>query len=121
MPTSVAAAPEEYLPYHWLELGQSLLANAADDIPDAEQVRRLLRDLREVRMAKVRRGVDVLDGGAGVQMIGIGATEIGEGRAFVTGVIDGLRKLGTARETADRERVEEGTGIDEADDDDEML
>ncbi|KAI9723460.1 MAG: DNA replication protein psf2 [Chrysothrix sp. TS-e1954] len=121
MPTSVAAAPADFLPYHWLELGQTLLAAAADDVPDSEQVRRLLRDLREVRMAKVRQGVEVLDGGAGVQMDGVGATEVGEGRAFVTGVIDGLRKIGAAKETATRERAEEGGGLEGGDEDEEML
>lgn len=68
-----------------------LLDAAADDIPDPDAVRRLLRDLREVRMAKMRAGVAVLEGGREVKMNGVGAMEVAEGRAFITGVVDGLR------------------------------
>jgi hypothetical protein len=42
-------------------------------------------------MAKLRKGVDVLDAGGGFQMNGVGGMEVGESRSFVTGVIDGLR------------------------------
>jgi hypothetical protein len=74
-----------------LELGELLLEAAPDDFEDADQVRRLLRDLREVRMAKLRDGVDVLEAGGGVQMNGVGGMEVAEGRAFIGGVVDGLR------------------------------
>lgn len=84
------AAPDA-LPYHWLELGEMLLEVASDDFEDPDNVRKLLRGLREVRMAKLRTGVKALDAGGGVKMNGIGAMEAGEGRAFVTGVVDGLR------------------------------
>lgn len=85
------------LPYHWLEVGTMLLDAASDDLVDPDQIRRLLKDLREVRMAKMRKGVDVLDaaatitGGGGIAMTGVGAMEIGEGRGFVAGVVEGLR------------------------------
>lgn len=83
------------LPYHWLEVGNMLLDAASDDLVDPNQTRRLLKELREVRMAKIRAGVDVLDdastGGGGVALTGVGAMEVGEGRGFVTGVVDGLR------------------------------
>lgn len=68
-----------------------LLDAAADDIPEPDAVRRLLRDLREVRMAKMRAGVAVLEGGREVKMNGVGAMEVAEGRAFILGVVDGLR------------------------------
>jgi GINS complex subunit 2 len=42
-------------------------------------------------MAKLRAGVDVLDAGGGVKMNGVGGMEIAESRAFIGGVIDGLR------------------------------
>ena len=63
LPSAVATAPADALPYHWLELGTLLLEAASDDIPDSDMVRRLMRDLREVRMAKLRAGVTVLEGG----------------------------------------------------------
>lgn len=72
-----------------------LLEAASDDLVDPDQTRRLLKELREVRMAKVRAGVDVLDaaamGGGGVALTGVGAMELGEGRRFIAGVVDGLR------------------------------
>ncbi len=68
-----------------------LLDAAPDDIPDPDAVRRLLRDLREVRMSKMRAGVEVLEGGREVKMNGVGAMEVAEGRAFILGVVDGLR------------------------------
>lgn len=102
-----------------------LLANASDDIPDAENCRRLLRDLREVRAAKVRSSIPVIDAGAGIQVNGVGAMEIGESRSFITGVVDGLRRIGTAREIQAREDAQEriqarGGGLDD-DDDEDML
>lgn len=68
-----------------------LLDAAGDDIPEPDAVRRLLRDLREVRMAKMRAGVTILEGGREVKMNGVGAMEVAEGRAFILGVVDGLR------------------------------
>jgi hypothetical protein len=68
-----------------------LLSHASDDFEEPDTVRGLLRDLKEVRMAKLRKGLRVLDAGAGVQMNGVGALEIAESRTFIAGVIDGLR------------------------------
>lgn len=89
--SSTNRAQDDALPYHWLELGHLLLTHAADDFDDAETVRRLLRDLREVRMSKLRKGFKVLDAGAGVKLDGVGGMEIAEVRGFVGGVVDGLR------------------------------
>lgn len=79
-------------------------------------------------MAKIRSGVDVLDaaatGGGGVALTGVGAMEIGESRGFVTGVVDGLRKIGASKEQARREQMAEemaNGGYDATqDDEDEM-
>ena len=91
LPHNTADAAPDALPYHWLELGEMLLEAASDDFEEPDMVRKLLRGLREVRMAKLRSGVEVLDAGGGVKMNGAGGMEVGEGRAFVTGVVDGLR------------------------------
>lgn len=74
-----------------------LLSHASDDFEEPDTVRRLLRDLKEVRMAKLRRGVKVLDAGAGVQMNGVGALEIAESGNFIAGVVDGLRYAATTK------------------------
>ena len=91
LPSATADAPPDALPYHWLELGEMLLDAATDDIPEPDNIRRLMRDLREVRMAKMRAGVAVLEGGREVKMNGVGGMEVSEGRAFIGGVVDGLR------------------------------
>jgi len=100
-----------------------LLEAASDDIPEPDNLRRLMRDLREVRMAKMRAGVGVLEGGREVNMNGVGGMEVAEGRAFIGGVVDGLRKIGASKEMTRREREAEerengvGGGEDENDDD----
>ncbi|KAJ4405982.1 DNA replication protein psf2 [Didymella pomorum] len=125
LPTSTADAAPDALPYHWLELGEMLLEAASDDFEEPDQVRKLLRGLREVRMSKLRSGVEVLDAAGGIKMNGVGGMEVGEGRSFITGVIDGLRKIGASREQQRKDRDAEeaengysGTGGDY--DDDEM-
>jgi GINS complex subunit 2 len=98
-----------------------LLDSAADDLVEPDRIRQLMRDLREVRAAKVRKGIEVLKGeGEGVRLDGVGAMEIGEGRGFIAGVVDGLRKVGASREQARKEREAEeredvygGVGDDE--------
>jgi GINS complex subunit 2 len=89
--SSTNRAQADALPYHWLEVGHLLLTHASDDFDDPDAVRRLLRDLREVRMSKLRKGFRVLDAGAGVKLNGVGGMEIAEVRGFVGGFVDGLR------------------------------
>lgn len=73
-------------------------------------------------MAKLRAGVGVLEGGREVNMNGVGGMEIAEGRAFIAGVVDGLRKIGTSKELSrkEREAEERENDIGGAGDDDEM-
>ncbi|RYO80836.1 hypothetical protein DL766_008971 [Monosporascus sp. MC13-8B] len=119
LPSCTQAAPSGYLPYHWLELAEALLAHAADDVPSAAEVRALLRDLQEVRAAKLRAGTSQLDDGGGgvVGLRGVGAMELAENRAFVLGVVDGVRKLGASAEASRREEEEEEEEGDEEEDD----
>ena len=42
-------------------------------------------------MSKLRKGFRVLEGGAGLQINGVGGMEVAEVRGFVGGVVDGLR------------------------------
>ena len=126
LPSATADAPSNGLPYHWLEIGELLLETAPDDLVEPDTVRRLMRDLREARMAKMRKGTDVLSGeGEGVRLTGVGAMEVAEGRGFITGVEDGLRKIGASKEIARREREAEErengyTGTQDDDDDMEL-
>ncbi|KAL2142967.1 hypothetical protein VTI28DRAFT_489 [Corynascus sepedonium] len=141
-----ADAPAGYLPYHWLEVAEALLAHAGDDVAAslgsgsggsggggtgsgsgsgaAGEVRGLLRDLVEVRAAKMRSSAAKLEGfGGGLMSLrGVGAMELAESRGFVLGVVDGVRKIGASAETARREEEEErmGEGVDEGESDEEM-
>lgn len=126
-----ATSPPNALPFHWFEMSELLLDAASDDIADADEVRRLLRDIREVRLAKMRRGVEALSGdGEGVRLDGIGAMEVSESRGFVKGVMEGLGRIGGGREGARREREREeregdggggrGSGDDDYDEDEDM-
>ncbi|KAF1810179.1 DNA replication complex GINS protein PSF2 [Eremomyces bilateralis CBS 781.70] len=126
-PSCTADASAHALPYHWLEVGEVLLDAASDDFEEPDLVRRLIRDIREVRLSKLRAGVEVLDAGGGVQMNGVGGLEVAEGRAFIGGVIDNLRKLGASKEQTRKEREAEeerngysGAGADDYDDDMEL-
>lgn len=80
------------LPFQWLAISDLLLDVASDDIPDADYVRRLLRDLRETRQAKARDGLEVLEDRI-LQMDNIGLSEINEIRGLFSGTMDVLRKL----------------------------
>ena len=73
-------------------------------------------------MAKMRASTKELEGGGVSSLRGVGAMEVAEGRQFIVGVMDGLRKLGQSREVARREREEdEGGGAGGADSDDEDM
>ncbi|KAK4251346.1 GINS complex protein-domain-containing protein [Corynascus novoguineensis] len=141
-----ADAPAGYLPYHWLEVAEAMLAHAGDDVAAslgsgsggsggggsgsgsgsgaAGEVRGLLRDLVEVRAAKMRSSAAKLEGfGGGLMSLrGVGAMELAESRGFVLGVVDGVRKIGASAEAARREEEEErmGEGVDEGESDEEM-
>ncbi|KAI1113815.1 GINS complex, PSF2 component [Nemania sp. NC0429] len=122
LPSCTQDAPSGYLPYHWLEIAETLLAHAADDIPGAPEVRALLRDLQEVRAAKMRASTQYLDEGRGaVNLRGVGAMELAASRGFVLGVVDGVRRLGASVEAGRREEeLRRGDGGDEDDSDDDM-
>jgi GINS complex subunit 2 len=125
LPSCTADAPAGALPYHWFELAEMLLAHASDDIPAASEVRSLLKDLQEVRSAKLRARTGELERSADgvISLLGVGAMEVAESRGFLTGVIDGVRKLGASAEAARREEDGERGGIGNDDDepsDDDM-
>lgn len=123
LPSCTADAPAGALPYHWFELAEMLLAHAGDDLTSSSEVRSLLRDLQEVRAAKMRASTAQLEGGVdGVMSLrGVGAMELAESRGFVTGVVEGVRKLGASAEAARREEEEEnGARDDDEPSDDDM-
>jgi len=75
--------------------------SASDDIVEPDLTRRLLRDLREVRQAKARKGIDTI-GDTHLQMDNLGMMEINEIR-FLDHALDHLRMLSTSRQDAEEE------------------
>lgn len=124
LPSSTAESPAGYLPYHWLETAEMLLAHAADDMPAPPgEIRGLLRDLVEVRSAKLRGSTTQLEqfGGGVMNLRGVGAMELAENRGFVLGVVDGVRRLGASAEATRREEEEEGRGGEEEEESDDDM
>ncbi|KAI7864850.1 Psf2-domain-containing protein [Spinellus fusiger] len=80
------------LPFHYMEMAQLLLESAREDIPNAEQVRTLLKDLRETRQAKSRVGLSELDD-TWLGMNSLSLMEINEIRPFFTHAYDQMRRL----------------------------
>lgn len=125
-----ADAQQGALPYHYMEFSQLLLDTAPDDLQQADIISNLLRDIREVRQAKMRRGFEAItDGSEGVSLDGVGAMEISESRGFIVEVMGGLRIIGASREAARREREQEerendarrGVGSSYEDDEDDNM
>lgn len=100
------------LPFRWIEIADLLLDVAYDDIPDADVVRRLLRDLRETRQAKAREGLEVLEDKM-LQMDNIGLTEVNEIRALFGGSMDVLRRLQETRGEEDEDADMEDNGVND--------
>ena len=121
-----ADGPATSLPYHWFEFSHLLLDVAADDLANPDLTSNLLRDIREVRQAKMRRGYNALtDGTEGVRLDGVGAMEVSESRNFIVEVMDGLKMIGANREQARRieaedERLRGGRQDDDEDEDEDM-
>ncbi|KAK3389221.1 GINS complex protein-domain-containing protein [Podospora didyma] len=122
-PSCTANAPAGYLPYHWLEVAESLLTHAGDDMAaPVGEVRSLLRDLVEVRAAKMRDSISELQGlERGMMLLtGVGSIELAESRGFVLGVVDGVRKIGASTEATRRDKEEMGDERDDEGSDDDM-
>jgi len=95
------------LPFQWLEISSALLdrfesfrmncltISASDDIIEPDLTRRLLRDIREVRQAKARKGIETV-GDTHLQMDNLGTMEINEIR-FLSLASDQLRHLNATK------------------------
>ncbi|ESK95068.1 dna replication complex gins protein psf2 [Moniliophthora roreri MCA 2997] len=69
------------MPFRFAEIAKILLDVAPDDLENTDQIRSLLKDLREARQAKSRDGLAVLDRGE-TSMPNLCAMEINEIRPF---------------------------------------
>ncbi|GAA5805049.1 DNA replication complex GINS protein PSF2 [Helicostylum pulchrum] len=96
------------LPFHYMELAQMLLETAADDIPNAEMIRTILKDLRETRQAKSRMGVKILDD-TWLGMNNLSIMEINEIRPFFSRAYHEMSKLNHAEATSREDDTQEIT------------
>ncbi|KAK7205051.1 hypothetical protein BZA70DRAFT_278968 [Myxozyma melibiosi] len=107
------------LPWEWIEVGELVLESAPDDLSSAPHViRNLLRDIREIRQAKVRAGLRGLEY-TYMQLDHIGAMELNEIRPFVTMTMNELRILQNSVEN-EEEQAAEGMLPDDVDDGSDM-
>jgi len=83
--------PFSNLPYRYLEISRVLLEFASDDIPSAERVRALLKDIREARLAKERDMVTRVDSNEPIE--NISSVEINEMRPFFSLAYKRLEQL----------------------------
>lgn len=80
------------LPTHYLEIAHILLTHAEDDLVDAQGIRRVLQDLREVRLGKTHEGLKMLNP-LQLQMDNLSAAEINEVRPLFRHAFDMLQQL----------------------------
>ncbi|OAA66532.1 class 1 alpha-mannosidase [Niveomyces insectorum RCEF 264] len=124
LPSCTAESPAGFLPYHWFEVAEILLAHAPDDLPAPAG------EPSQHQQQLLLRGGDADAENnpwpAVVNLRGIGAMELAEARGFVTTVHDGMRKLGAAAEASRRDEEEAagadgggGGAYDDDDDDDD--
>jgi len=69
------------LPYHYLEIATILLDCASDDIPYSDEIKILLKDIREIRKRKTKNGLKELKYST-IQMDNLSLMEINEIRPF---------------------------------------
>ena len=104
------------LPWDWLVLSEILFKRAPDDFADPiHSLRSRIQDLKEIRQAKVWRGLRYLNE-SHLQLDNLSLMEINELRPFVVGIMDKLREIHTAAHgSADNDKE----GDAEADNDDD--
>ncbi|XP_019640301.1 PREDICTED: DNA replication complex GINS protein PSF2-like [Branchiostoma belcheri] len=80
---------------HYMEVAQLLLTHATDDIPRADEVRTLIKDIWDIRTAKLRSSVDkfVSDQESHAQLDDLSLMEINTMRQFLTQALDHMHQL----------------------------
>lgn len=110
------------LPYHYYEFAEMLLDAAADDIANPDETRSLLRDIREGRLAKMRKGFQAItDGSEIMRFDGVGAMELAESRQFIVGVMSGLRALTVNKQIEEDVEQDERDDAGEYEEDEDMV
>ncbi|TEB35723.1 Psf2-domain-containing protein [Coprinellus micaceus] len=94
------AKPDAFsdLPFRFSEISKVLLDVASDDLENPDQLRSLLKDLREARQAKSREGLKHLDHSE-LGLTGLSSMEINEIRPFFVQSMNVLTKIARSSET----------------------
>ncbi|KAK7498100.1 hypothetical protein BaRGS_00010688 [Batillaria attramentaria] len=80
---------------HYLEVSQLLLQCATDDIPKADEVKTLIKDIWDLRMAKLRSSVEVFvkSDATHAKLNHLTLMEINTVRPFLTAALDHMHAL----------------------------
>ncbi|CAM0134867.1 DNA replication protein psf2 [Umbelopsis sp. WA50703] len=84
------------VPFHYMEVAHMLLEFAPEEIPDLEQVRKLLKDVRECRQSKTRallEGLEDIDREKAIKLHNLSRMEINELRPIFTEAFNEITKL----------------------------
>lgn len=84
------------VPFHYMEVAHMLLEFAPDEMPDLEQVRKLLKDVRECRQSKTRallEGLEDVDREKVIKLHNLSRMEINELRPIFTEAFNEITKL----------------------------
>lgn len=95
------------LPWNWIAILKIFLARAADDLQDpTHELRSIIQDLREIRLAKAQKGLNELNE-SNIRLDGLSLIEINEMRPFVLKVMNKLRQLHDSTVTQGEQQVED--------------
>ncbi|PWN20727.1 Psf2-domain-containing protein [Microstroma glucosiphilum] len=80
------------VPFHYASIAKVILEVAPDDVPEADEVRAMLKDLREARQSKIAQGLDMINP-YHLEMTNISYSELCELRPFFSTAFTHLRGM----------------------------
>ncbi|KAL6940191.1 hypothetical protein ACO0QE_004086 [Hanseniaspora vineae] len=81
------------LPWHWLVVSKIYFSKCSDDLTDPVHVlRSKCQDLREIRAAKVHKGLEAMNE-SHLQLDNLSLLEINESRPFIIGVMNKMKDI----------------------------
>ncbi|CAO1631654.1 unnamed protein product [Parajaminaea phylloscopi] len=110
--TSSAAFAE--LPFHYVSIAKTILDVAPDDVPEADDVRATLKDLREVRQSKIAQGLNMINP-YHLEMTNIAYAELCELRPFFSTTFNHLRIMDPSGEPTSSTSFPQQLGVSQGD------
>lgn len=80
---------------HYMVLAKLLLGNASDDIPQADEVRTLIKDIWDIRMSKIRSSMDqvIKSGSFSISLPNLTFMEINSIRPILPHALDQIYRM----------------------------